>query len=69
MIKNQEIVFPRWEDFSEFANDILSVYIDYADKMGNYKYVNDDPDDSLHSILYAELTLRFMNNQHNIQIF
>lgn len=69
MIKNQEIVFPRWEDFSEFANDILSVYIDYDDKMGNYKYVNDDPDDSLHSILYAELTLRFMNNQHNIQIF
>ena len=67
MIKNQEIVFPQWEDFNEFAQDILNMTIDYDDTMGTYRYVNDGPDDALHSILYSELASRFVNN-YNITI-
>ena len=53
-IKNKQIVFPRWEDFQPFAEDILSIQIDYDEEKNKYKYINSRPDDAFHSILYGE---------------
>lgn len=54
-IKHKKYIFPQWEQFEEFANDILAVGIEYNADNTKIKYVNSDPDDSLHAILYASL--------------
>jgi hypothetical protein len=56
-IKNQEFIFPDWKDFEPFARDLLSVAIEYDEIRGTYKYVNSDPDDALHSLLFGNLSL------------
>lgn len=64
-IKNQQIIFPQWEDFKPFADDFLAIYIDYNDKNGTYKYVNSDPDDAFQSLLYADLILQLYQTSGN----
>jgi hypothetical protein len=59
-IKNQQMEFPRWEDFEPFADDFLNIIIEYDDHAGTYKYVNTGPDDGLHSILFGELALQLL---------
>ena len=59
-IKKQQIVFPRWEDFEPFADDFLNIAIEYDKTLGTYKYVNDGPDDSVHSILFGELAYQLL---------
>jgi intein/homing endonuclease len=54
-IKKRQIVFPQWSDFQPFAKDILAIAIDYNEELGRYKYVNSEPDDSFHSILYGDI--------------
>jgi hypothetical protein len=54
-IKNRQIIFPRWEDFQPFAQDILNIMIDYDEEKGKYKFINSAPDDAFHSILYGDL--------------
>ena len=54
-IKRREIIFPRWEDFEPFARDLLAISIDYDEEKHKYKFINSNPDDSFHSILYGEL--------------
>jgi len=55
LIKKRKIEFPCWEDFEPFANDIMAVGIDYSVDNTKMKYVNAEPDDSLHAMLYAIL--------------
>lgn len=55
MIKNRTIVFPQWSDFEPFARDLMAIQIDYDEEKNKYKYINSEPDDSFHSILYGTL--------------
>lgn len=62
-IKNQQIIFPRWEDFEPFADDFLNIVIEYDDQLGNYKYLNTGPDDAMHSMLFGELAMQLLRNR------
>ncbi|MEM2174175.1 MAG: phage terminase large subunit family protein [Candidatus Micrarchaeia archaeon] len=54
-IKKGIIEAPRWEEFREFARDLLSIYTDYNDKLQKIIYYHppDEPDDFCHSLIYA----------------
>ena len=56
-IKDQDILFPVWEEFKTFARDILGVYIDYNERLKTmyYDHPIDQPDDAMHSLIYARL--------------
>ena len=56
-IKEQGILFPVWEEFKPFAKDILGIYVDYNERMKTmyYDHPIDQPDDAMHSIIYARL--------------
>lgn len=54
-IKHKKFIFPCWEEFEPFAEDILAIVIEYSLDNTKIKYVNSEPDDSLHAILYADL--------------
>lgn len=56
-IKNQGLLLPKWEEFETFARDILGIYIDYNERMKTmyYDHPIDQPDDAMHSIIYARL--------------
>ena len=67
-IKNKQMVFPRWEDFEPFAEDFLNIAIDYDKNLGTYKYVNDGPDDSVHSILFGDLANQLLYATESVDI-
>ena len=54
-IHRQEIVFPRWEDTSEFAEDITCIFEDYNRtlRMLVYDHPEKMPDDTAHSIVFC----------------
>jgi hypothetical protein len=56
-LKEQQVLLPVWEEFERFAKDILGVYIDYNERMKTmyYDHPIDQPDDAMHSILYARM--------------
>jgi hypothetical protein len=56
-LKNQEIIFPSWAQTEVFAKDILAVYVEYREYQREMKYDHkiSDPDDFLHSLIYARL--------------
>ena len=56
-IKEQGILFPVWEEFKTFAKDILGIYVDYNERMKTmyYDHPIDQPDDAMHSLIYARL--------------
>jgi len=57
IIKTRRIVFPRWQDFKPFADDILNIVSVYEERahMLRYEHASDRPDDSFHAILYCLL--------------
>jgi len=59
-IKNGQYVFPRWEEFQEFASDFICVFEDYnaAMRMMTLDHPVDLPDDALHALLFATCTFR-----------
>ena len=59
-IKKRKIIFPRWEDFEPFARDILAIMIDYDEEKGTMSYINSEPDDAMHSILYGGMALELL---------
>ena len=68
-IKDQKMVFPRWEEFEPFAEDFLNIAVDYDMKSGaTYKYVNDGPDDSVHSILFGDLSSQLLSARSSNEI-
>lgn len=56
-LKQGEVKFPGWEQTETFAKDILAVYVEYHEYMREMKYDHkiSDPDDFLHSLIYARL--------------
>jgi Phage terminase large subunit gpA, ATPase domain len=54
-IKARKIVFPRWEDFKPFAQDILAIAMEYNEEKNTFKYIKSGPDDVFHSLLYGDL--------------
>lgn len=61
-IKRREIVFPDWEYFEPFAKDFLAIQIDYDEVKGKMKYVNSEPDDAFHAVLYGDIAA-FLHRQ------
>jgi hypothetical protein len=59
-IKKGLVIFPRWEDFEPFADDFLNMAIEYDKSNASYKFVNDGPDDAVHSIVFADLALQLL---------
>jgi len=56
MIKHKRFIFPRWEDFEPFANDILNINTEYDEERGKVRYTNNDPDDFFHALIYGTET-------------
>jgi hypothetical protein len=52
-VKRRQIVFPHWDYFETFGKDFLAIGIEYDELKRKMKYVNNDPDDALHAVLYA----------------
>jgi hypothetical protein len=66
-MKHGEMVFPAWSQFEMFAKDILAVFVEYVEFQRQMKYDHkpSDPDDSLHSIIYARLAANiFFGKKH-----
>ena len=62
LIKKGKVEFPRWSEFEEFSNDILNIVIEYDKVQGSYKFTNDGPDDALHAMIFAFLSLKLIDN-------
>ena len=56
-VKEQNLLLPVWEEFETFAADILGVYIDYNERQKTmyYDHPIDQPDDAMHSMIYARM--------------
>jgi len=54
-IKRRQVVFPDWESFEPFGKDFLNIGIEYDTIQSKMRYLNADPDDSVHAVLYADL--------------
>lgn len=56
-LKNGEIVLPMWAQIEPYAKDILAVFVEYVEFRREMKYDHKatDPDDWLHSLIYARL--------------
>jgi len=61
-IKNEQLLLPPWEVFEDFGKDILAEYVEFNDRKRTmlYDHPIDQPDDALHSIIYARLTADIM---------
>lgn len=53
--KEQEFIFPKFEEWEEFAKDILNISVEYVEYQRKLRYVHrpSDPDDFFHSLLYC----------------
>ena len=54
-IKNQGFIFPKGKKFDSFVSDIVSVSIEYDEIKNKYKYINANPDDFVHAVIYGTL--------------
>jgi hypothetical protein len=54
-IKQRKIIFPRWQDFERFAQDILAIAIEYNEEKNTYRFIKAAADDLFHSVLYGDL--------------
>lgn len=56
-LKAGKILFPRWEDVSEYMQDILNVFIEVKDGLFGQELIYDhhpkQPDDAIHSLVFA----------------
>jgi hypothetical protein len=56
-IKAGKILFPQWEDVSDYMQDLLNVYVEVKDGMYGqemfYNHNPNQPDDAMHSLLFA----------------
>jgi hypothetical protein len=56
-LKAGKILFPQWEDVSEYMQDILNVYIEVKDGLYGQELIYDhhpkQPDDAIHSLVFA----------------
>tara|TARA_Y100000034_G_C6888691_1_gene408434 strand:+ start:53 stop:1615 length:1563 start_codon:yes stop_codon:yes gene_type:complete len=54
-IKERKIIFPKWEYFKPFAEDILNMAIEYSEDNAKMKIINTGPDDFAHTCIYGLL--------------
>ncbi len=54
-IKRGLVVFPAYNSFLDFIEDIYNVQIEADEKLGNIKYVNIGADDFVYATLYATI--------------
>lgn len=56
-IKAGKILFPQWEDVSEYMQDILNIFIEVRDGLYGQELIYDhhpkQPDDAMHSLVFA----------------
>jgi hypothetical protein len=54
--KEQEFIFPPFEEWEEFAKDILNISVEYVEYQRKLRYIHrpSDPDDFFHSLLYCK---------------
>lgn len=56
-LKAGKILFPRWEDVSDYMQDILNVYVEVKDGLYGqemfYGHKDSQPDDAMHSLVFA----------------
>jgi hypothetical protein len=58
-IKKEQIIFPNFNCIEHpHVDDLLAVSIDYDEKHNKMSYINSDPDDTIHSIIYGLLAAR-----------
>ncbi len=60
-IKQGRFLFPQWEETATYAKDILSVFVDYGNRVmreTRFDHSPDNPDDWLHSLIYASIALK-----------
>ncbi len=60
-IKHQKFIFPRWEEWEPFANDLLASVIDYDKDKVKMFYTNSRPDDALHALIYGKTAMDLVN--------
>ena len=64
-IRNNKIVFPRWEDVEPFKDDFLNVQMDFDEEKNSMKFTSIGPDDATHSTLYAQVALDLLHGVAN----
>jgi hypothetical protein len=56
-LKAGKILFPNWEDVSDYMQDILNVYVEVKDGLYGqemfYGHKDSQPDDAMHSLVFA----------------
>jgi hypothetical protein len=56
-LKAGKIIFPQWEDVSEYMQDILNIYIEIRDGLYGQELIYDhhpkQPDDAMHSLVFS----------------
>jgi len=56
-LKAGKIIFPQWDDMSEYMQDVLNIYIEVKDGLYGQELVYDhhakQPDDAMHSLVFA----------------
>lgn len=68
-IKRRQIEFPRWEEFNDpYAKDLLNIFSEYNETlhMTQYQHRPDQPDDTLHSVLYCFLASQLIHPRPDI---
>lgn len=64
-IRNNKVVFPRWEDVEPFKDDFLNVQMDFDEEKNSMKFTSIGPDDATHSTLYAQVALDLLHGVAN----
>lgn len=67
-IKRRQVEFPRQEEFTPFAQDMLNIFSEYNEtlRMIQYSHGVDKPDDAFHSVLYCLIGSMIMNPRPDI---
>lgn len=60
-IKNNNIIFPKWDDFRFFSNDFTTIYVDFS-RTGTMYYNHVLPDDAFHATMIGRLGAEFYVN-------
>lgn len=61
-IRNGKFIFPQWEDWEPFAKDLLAPVVDYNKDKTKMFYVNNNPDDIFHAIIYGTTCLELLES-------
>lgn len=67
-LKQHNIILPMWKEYEVFAKDILAVFTEYVEYRREIKYDHKatDPDDALHSLIYAKLAADIFTGRRQI---